>query len=191
MIIAETTALILLGAGRSQRFGAADKLSAMFLGEPLGMHAVAALESVPFARRIAVTSGTTLDYAARGCEVVRNPAPEAGLSSSVRLGVAAARRARIEAVLIALADMPPITVAQVHRLFAAAKGPDTVVASSDGIRPCPPALFGAAHFDALERLEGDAGARDLIRAGQHVVTSPDQLVDIDTEDDLAALRARF
>ena len=79
-------------------------------------------------------------------------APRTGLSLSVRLGVQAARGDGIEAVLIALADMPRITATQIYRLFDAQHGPDTVVASSDGVRPRPPVLFGSGRFDALEAL---------------------------------------
>ncbi|MBS0478930.1 MAG: nucleotidyltransferase family protein [Proteobacteria bacterium] len=191
MIAPENTALVLLAAGRSGRFGLSDKLTAPFLGRPLGLHAVTALEGVPFARRIVVQDGVKLDYAARGYEVAHNRRPEEGLSLSVRLGVQAARGEGIDAVLIALADMPRITAAQIYRLFDAQHGPRTVVASSDGVRPKPPALFGAARLNALEALEGDNGARDMILAGRHVVTSPDELIDVDTEEELAELRARF
>ena len=191
MIAPETTALILLAAGRSQRFGSSDKLTAMFLGQPLGMHVVTALEAVPFARRIVVQDSLTLDYAARGYEVVRNPRPEDGLSQSVRLGIQAARGDGIEAVLIALADMPRVTATHIYRLFDAQHGAETVVASSDGVSPKPPALFGADRFDALATMEGDAGARDMVLAGRHVVASPDELIDVDTLEELDALRAKF
>ena len=191
MIAPETTALILLAAGKSARFGLSDKLTAGFLGQPLGMHAVTALEAVPFARRIVVKEGVKLDYAARGYEEIRNPRPDDGLSLSVRLGIRAARTPGIDAVLIALADMPRITATQIHRLFDAQHGPDTVVAVSDGTRPRPPALFGASHFDALERLEGDEGARDLILGGRHVIANPDELIDVDTEQELAELAMKF
>lgn len=191
MIAPENTALILLAAGKSARFGLSDKLTEDFLGHPLGMHVVSALEAVCFARRIVVQDGVKLDYRARGYEVVHNLHPEAGLSLSVQLGVQAARREGVDAVLLALADMPRVTATQIHRLFDAAHGPDTVVASSDGVRPKPPALFGAARFDALEAMQGDKGARDLILAGRHVVTNPDELIDVDTEAELAELRAKF
>ena len=106
MIAPETTALILLAAGKSARFGLSDKLTEMFLGQPLGMHVVTALDAVPFARRVAVRDGVQLDYAARGYHEVHNSHPEQGLSLSLKMGVAAARGPGIEAVLIALADMP-------------------------------------------------------------------------------------
>jgi molybdenum cofactor cytidylyltransferase len=42
----------------------------------------------------------------------------------------------------------------------------------------------------LLALEGEAGARDLIRAGRHVVTTPAELIDVDTPEELARLRAQ-
>lgn len=191
MIAPETTALVLLAAGKSRRFGLSDKLTEPFLGQPLGMHVVTALEAVSFARRIVVQDGVKLDYAARGFEVVHNEHPDQGLSLSVRLGVEAARQDGAAAILIALADMPRITATHIHRLFDAQHGPDTVVASSDGVSPKPPALFGPGHFDALEAMQGDYGARDLILGGRHVVADPDELIDVDTEAELAELRTKF
>jgi len=188
-IRAETTALILLAAGRSARFGDADKLAADYLGKPLAYHVVTAFEDMPFAMRIAVALETRLDFASRGYDVIVNDAPDEGQSRSVGLGVSEAARRGVSAVLIALADMPRVTAAQLYRLIDEADDERAVVASSDGVKPSPPALFGAAHFDALMSLSGDRGARELIARGRHVVTSPAELIDIDTPEDLAALRA--
>ncbi|WP_267387777.1 nucleotidyltransferase family protein [Sphingomonas sp. GC_Shp_3] len=183
----ERTALVLLAAGRSSRFGAADKLAADLFGRPLGLHVAATLAPLPFAARIAVCGGTAPDYAAHGFEMLFNPRAAEGASTSVALGVAAARTHGCDAVLIALADMPCVTTAHIQRLFDASDNANTVVASSDGVRLSPPALFSAAHFDTLASLSGDQGARDLIRSGRHIVTRADELIDIDTEADLAAL----
>lgn len=183
----DRTALVLLAAGRSSRFGAADKLAADISGQPLGLHVATTLAHLPFAMRIAVCGGTALDYAAHGFDVIFNPRAAEGASTSVVLGVAAAQTGGCDAVLVVLADMPCVTAAQIQRLFDASDGAKTIVASSDGVRPSPPALFGASHFAALAALRGDQGARDLIRSGRHIVTSADELIDIDTEADLAAL----
>ena len=51
---AEDTVLILLAAGRSQRFGDADKLAQEFLHKPVAYHVVTALEAIPFLGRVAV-----------------------------------------------------------------------------------------------------------------------------------------
>ena len=189
MIRAEKTVLILLAAGRSERFGEVDKLEQDFLGHPLALHVVTAFEDVPFQARFVVKNGTDLDFESHGYRVIHNPEPKIGMSRSVKLGVECARKDGAEAVLIALADMPRVTAAHVYRLLDAADSADAVVASSDGVNPCPPAVFGAGQFDFLLNLEGDAGARDLVRAGKHVVTSPAELIDIDTPEDLERLRA--
>ncbi|QIG81502.1 nucleotidyltransferase family protein [Stakelama tenebrarum] len=188
---AEDVVLMLLAAGRSRRFGDTDKLEQHFLHQPLAFHVVTALEAVPFQARVAVVSGTSLDFAARGYRVVHNDTPESGQSHSLALCTRAARELGARAVLVALADMPRVTAAHVWRLLDEADGPDAVVASSDGHAPCPPALFGASHFDALESQQGDQGARALVRAGHHVIASPAELVDIDTPGDLAALREKY
>lgn len=191
MIKPERVALILLAAGRSRRFNDGDKLAEPFLDKPLAFHVVTALEKIPFMARIAVVSATTLDFAALGYAVVRNPDPSLGQARSLCHGVEAARELGADAVLVALADMPRVTAAHIYRMFDAADGPDAVVASSNGTHPTPPALFGRNHFDALLRLEGDQGARALILRGRHVVTSPGELVDIDTQQDLVELRALY
>lgn len=186
----EDTVLVLLAAGRSQRFGdIGSKLDEIFLGQPLGLHVAVTLESMAFRERIAVVDRADLDYGAYRFRVVRNEAAGEGLASSVRLGVACAKEQGAGAVLIALADMPRVTATHILRLFDASTGPDSVVASSDGADPRPPALFGAGQFDFLQSLDGDTGARDLVRAGRHVVTSPAELLDVDTPEDLERLRA--
>lgn len=180
--------LVLLAAGRSLRFGEEDKLAAEFLGQPLAMHVVTALEDAAFLDRVAITSGTALDFAAHGYRIIANPAPETGLSGSVRLGVAAAQAAGAAAMLVVLADMPRVTLAHVLRLLDACYGDEAVVASSDGVRTCPPAVFAAGRFSALAEATGDEGGRGMIRAGSHIITSPEELIDIDTPEDLAQLR---
>jgi molybdenum cofactor cytidylyltransferase len=141
--------------------------------------------------RIAIVSDTGLDFAALGYDVIDNPDPSLGQARSVCFGVAAAKAAGAQAVLVALADMPRVTAAHIYRLFDAADGPATIVASSDGSTPMPPALFGRDLFDELLDLQGDDGARALIKRGHHVVASPAELVDVDTREDLAELRELY
>ncbi|AQR74149.1 NTP transferase domain-containing protein [Sphingomonas sp. LM7] len=190
MLTPENTALVLLAAGHSRRFEG-DKLSEPFLDKPLAYHVVTALENVPFLTRIAVVFGTGLDFAQRGYQVEQNPDPSLGQARSLCHGVALAKQAGAEAVLVALADMPRVTAAHVYRMFDAADGAGTIVASSDGKQPGPPALFGKGMFEDLLNLEGDEGARQLIKRGHHVVTSPAELVDVDTRVDLEELRQLY
>ena len=190
MIAVERTVLLLLAAGRSARYGdVGSKLDEDFLGSPLGLHVAVTLEMVPFLERIAITGSCRIDYEAHGFRVIRNDEPEAGIATSIALGVRAAQELGADAVMLALADMPRVTATHIHRLFDASREFDTVVASSDGVDTSPPALFGRDRFDFLLALRGDEGARDLVRGGRHVVTAPAELIDVDTAEELAELRA--
>lgn len=191
MLAPESVALVLLAAGRSRRFNDGDKLAERFLDKPLAFHVVTAFAKIPFLTRIAVVSDTALDFASLGYEVVENPDPSLGQARSLCHGVMAAQAAGAEAVLVALADMPRVTAAHVYRLLDRCDGPSAVVASSDGVQPMPPVLFGKGRFPDLLALEGDQGARDLIKGGHHVVAGPGELVDIDTQEDLRDLRELY
>lgn len=189
MLTVENTTLILLAAGTSRRYGdVGSKLDEEFLGKPLGLHVAVALGDMPFRDRIAVTRTCKLDYAPYGFRVVRNDDPVGDMASSVKLAVAHAIERDAEAVLLTLADMPRVTAAHVHRLFDAAQDTQSVVASTDGKKTKPPALFGRDRFEFLMRLEGDKGAREMVAAGRHVVTSPAELIDVDTPEELERLR---
>ncbi|MBW6524724.1 NTP transferase domain-containing protein [Sphingomonas sp. RHCKR47] len=190
MIAAEDTVLVLLAAGKSARFGdVGSKLNEPFLSRPLGLHVAVALEAIPFKRRVVVTSPRcAINYAPHGFRVVTNDDAVGDMASSVRLGVACAAAEGAAAVLLALADMPRVTASHVYRLLDAADSADAVVASSDGQSPKPPAVFARPHFDTLQTLSGDQGARDLIRAGRHVVTNAAELIDVDTPQELEQLR---
>lgn len=189
MLNVEDIVLVLLAAGRSERFGdIGSKLDEPFLGKPLGVHVAVALGDIPFRARLAITGSCRIDYGAHGFETIQNDDPGSGMARSVKLGVQRAQEMQAEAVLIALADMPRLTAAHVYRMLDAADGPDTVVASSDGVDTKPPGLFGRDRFDFLLSLTGDEGARDLVRGGRHVVTAPAELIDVDTPEELDRLR---
>ncbi|MBY0581785.1 MAG: nucleotidyltransferase family protein [Sphingomonas sp.] len=189
MIAANRTVLVLLAAGRSLRFGSADKLEASWRGKPLALHAVAALRPIPFIGRVAIVSDTALDFGALGYRVIVNHRPEDGLSSSLKLGVAAAQDLGAAAMLVALADMPRVSTMHFLHLLDAGERADSVIASSDGARTMPPALFAAGRFSELAASHGDQGGRELIRNGRHITAPPGELIDIDTTKELEQLRS--
>ena len=58
MIAVEDTVLVLLAAGKSERFGGTgSKLDQEFLARPLGLHVAVALSAMPFWERVAVVDG--------------------------------------------------------------------------------------------------------------------------------------
>jgi len=174
---------LLLAAGRSTRFGAADKLAALLDGRPLLDHAAAAMRELDLAARFVVRpAGAVPCPGFVGLAVERS---QAGLGHSLAVGTRAARLAGADAVLVALGDMPFVTSAHLAAVVAAGWGTDVLVASTDGAAPTPPALIGADWFPQLEALDADEGARPLLRQARLVRAPAGTLRDIDTPADLA------
>jgi molybdenum cofactor cytidylyltransferase len=124
---------------------------------------------------------------------VENGSAHEGMASSIRAGVAALP-AEAEAVVITLGDEPSIDHEVIRRVVAtwrsAPPGTAAVVSGYEEGRGHP-VLFGAALFAALQALDGDRGARDLLAslgdgvAVVHVAAS--RPADVDTPEALAAL----
>ena len=191
MIAAEDVAAVLLAAGASTRFGPRDKLAEPLEGLPLGLHAARTLRALPFRTRIAVTREGGPDFRPYGFMPVISSDPRSGQAESIRLGLAQARRAHPQAVLIMLADMPFVTIAHIEALLARFDAGHPVIGSTDGTLISPPALFGAALFQALDGLAGDAGARALLREATLVTAPARDLADIDTPADLRSRDREF
>ena len=85
-------ALVVLAAGASRRFGAANKLLQLLDGKPLLCHTLELAAALPVMQRAAVCSVETAPLAeAAGFTVLLNPQPELGQSHSLRLGPPAGR----------------------------------------------------------------------------------------------------
>ena len=191
MIDPGAVAAIFLAAGRSSRFGAADKLLAPLDAMPVALRAAAAIVELATARRIAVCPDRDGDLArllaAEGFEIVANPDTEAGLSASLRKGIDAVAAGLERAALLCLADMPFVRAAHLRALLARFD-PETapVVASSrDGV-PMPPALFARAVFGELATATGERGGRALLASAALVPAAAGELADIDRPADLSA-----
>ena len=175
-----------LAAGRSQRFGAADKLSAELAGKPLLHWAADVGRSINAAQHLLVTGP---NFAAQdlpsGYGHLVNEAPSEGLASSLRIAAAHSRNA--SALLILLGDMPRVTAAHLQAILSLhIAHPDRAIFSSiPGGSPQPPALFPATLLPVVEAMSGDSGARILATDALFVAADADLLVDVDTPDDLA------
>ncbi len=145
--------------------------------------------------------------------IVENPDPNSGMGSSLRAGMAAllavprqtstsspsladhpssapANQAEPDRVLLLVSDQPLLT-AEHLRLLLAAPAPDGIVAAAYNGRLGVPAVFSREHFAALAAVEGDHGARTLLRTLPATpIDLPEAAVDIDTPDDLRDLSTR-
>jgi len=186
-----TVGAVLLAAGRSARFGEANKLLATVEDVPIVRRAARTLTESSVSGPVAVL-GHEADavrdaLAGLPVESRHNEDYAAGQSTSVAAGVAVARERSWDAVLFALGDMPWVSPGTVETLVSAyASGSETVLAPAyEGTRGNP-VVFDAGHFEALAAVSGDRGGRDLIeRSGTLVpVDDPGVCRDVDRPGDL-------
>lgn len=186
-----TTTAVLLAAGRGTRFGG-NKLEAMLGDTMLGLRAARTLAGMECGALFAIHNPAHVKLAAaltaEGFTLIGNQNAGAGLSHSLALAAKAALTTDAAALLICLADMPLLTPDHLSALVAAHHAnPDSIIASqADGIRS-PPAIFPRAMWSLLALLDGDAGARGLLKDALCVDAPAHVLVDIDTPAALAAI----
>lgn len=188
---------VLLAAGTSSRFGAANKLLASVDGDPLVRHAARTLVAADLDPLVAVVGheadGVRAALDGLGFAVVENPDYAAGQATSVRVAVAALDSNAVAAAVFALGDMPAVAPESVEALVAAHRaGHGTALAAAHGGERGNPVLFDATRFPALAGVDGDVGGRELLHSGEDsaLVETGDPGVqrDVDTRDDLAAVR---
>ena len=194
-------AAIILAAGRSTRMGGPNKLLAEIAGRPL-VRIAAEQALASRARPVIVVTGhqrEQVEAVLDGLKVerVHNPDFAAGLSTSVKAGLAAVPP-DVDGAVICLGDMPQVDAALIDRLIAAfdpERGDLVVVPTIAGKRGNP-VVWSRRFFADLSALEGDVGARHLIgRYPEAVVEVPvsDEaaLVDVDTPEALIAVKAEI
>lgn len=183
---------ILLGAGGSNRLGRPKQLL-HFEGKTLLRRAAEAIAASVCDPVVAVL-GSEKDEAEAEIADVRvricfNQDWQSGLSSSIKTGLKALLliEPQIDALVITLCDQPFVTAQTIDGLaarFFETRRP-MVAAEYDGVAGVP-ALFSREMFDALCKLEGDKGARDLIRdpnASIETIEVKEAAIDVDTSDD--------
>jgi len=113
-----------------------------------------------------------------------------GLATSLKVAIGQTERRfpRCAGLLVTLADQPFVPLTHLRALIERFREPGvSVVATEYGGGFGVPAVFGRVHFDALQALEGDFGARRLLAdLGPVGVACPEAGHDIDTPADYAA-----
>ena len=103
-----------------------------------------------------------------GCAVVVADDAREGMGRSLAAGVAAARGHAH--VFVGLADMPFVQATTLRRLRSLA-GPGRIVRPMCRGRPGHPVGFAEDHFEALSRLRGDEGAREVVAANRRALVT--------------------
>ena len=185
-----------MAAGSSSRMGV-PKQTLQFRGQSmLRRAALAALGAG--CRPVLVVTGAHAEQSRgelRGLNVIEvfNALWETGMASSVRAGVEGLVGADplVAAAVLMLCDQPHVTSEIISGLVAAYRATGRrVVASAYGGVFGVPALFARALFAELARLEGAAGAKQVIKrhaAEAHFLPFRGGEVDVDTPDDFSRL----
>ena len=189
-------AALVLAAGQSRRMGR-NKLLLPIDGTPMVARTVDALIASS-ATDIVVVTGHQADQvraalAGRGVAFVHNPDFAAGLSTSLKAGLAALP-ADADGALVCLGDMPLVTPAHLDRLIAAfnpVEGRLVCVPTYDGKRGNP-VLWARQFFAEMQALAGDVGARGLLERHAEALcevamNDAGVLLDVDTPDAFSAV----
>jgi molybdenum cofactor cytidylyltransferase len=184
---------ILLAAGRGRRFdpsGAHNKLLQQLpAGEPVVLASARKLLAV-LPKVIAVVppadGGVAALLRAQGCEVTLCADADSGMGASLAHAIRHSLPAA-DTWVVALGDMPFVRPETIEALLAALAGGAGIAAPVMAGRRGNPVAFGHAHLAALLALQGDQGARNLLKSfpvTQVDVSDPGIFQDIDTPADL-------
>lgn len=181
-----------MAAGQATRFRE-NKLLYVWQGKTLLDRALEAAPASLFANAVAVASDMDVArHAARaGYGVVINPTPQRGQGSTITLGMRGMDR--MDAVLFCVADQPCLSQASVQRLLDVYE-PGEICALSHCGRRGNPVLFPSECFGALRGLlPAETGKAVIAQYPNRLVlvqaACADELLDIDTREDAARLRA--
>ncbi|MDO4493550.1 MAG: nucleotidyltransferase family protein [Clostridia bacterium] len=183
-------ACVLLAAGLGTRAGG-DKLSRLWHGAPLIAAAAELAAAGPFGKRVAVVRehDAVVRTAVKNAGLFEtvNPAPGEGITSSLKLGLAAVTEGETpDGVLFLVADQPqlkPETIAAMCAAFETAPGCILRPQSPEG-KTGNPVLFPKDFFGELAELTGDMGGKQVVHRHPECVRfvpcGAEELADLDT-----------
>lgn len=189
---------VLLAGGASRRFGAGNKLLAELDGVPMVARVAREIAASGVAELVVVTGAEHDAYvtalSAQSARLVRNPAWDAGIGSSISAGVRALSEVP-QGAFIVPGDLPNLTADVFRRIgttFAGAAGGRVVVPVTAEGSQRNPVLWPRRFFPQLAALSGPKGGKSLLDTlGEARVDVPfddeSLFADIDTPDDYARL----
>lgn len=181
-------AAVVLAAGASTRLGEPKQLVRLG-GETLLERAVRTAREAGLSPVIAVVRDAALiePLQTLGAQVLLNRRAYEGMSTSIHAGVRWSEGMKASGVVLMTCDQPAVTP---EHLRALCDEPAGTAGSGYAGKVGIPAYFPAASFAELMSLEGDVGARELLRQAR-AVSFEALLLDVDTEDDLKRARELY
>ncbi len=181
------TALV-LAAGKSTRMGEENKLLLKFNDKAMVAHVIDQLIDSKVSDIIVVTGNEFAEVRkaiSQKVEFTHNPDFDMGLSTSLKAGIAALHSA-CDGVMVCLGDMPYISATTYDALLDAFEKGYIIAPTSHG-KVGNPIIFSREYFEEFGALDGDKGARGLLKKYPEKVIKVDLgtdsiLEDIDTPD---------
>ncbi len=193
----ESVACIILAAGMSIRFGSAKLLSEL-QGKTLLQRAIDTANNSAADYVILVVGAYASRILAKTqtgrAQVVFNNKFDEGQSSSIKCGISNLPK-DCSAAIIMVADQPFLKseyLDKMIQIFRTQGSSRKIIALSEGAEPRNPVLVGKEIFPELMKLEGDVGARAIIRHSRRIkvvpVDDPKAFLDIDDRRNIAQLK---
>lgn len=181
---------ILLAAGSSRRFGAANKLLHPLAGRALVSHAADAIRAVRLDKKIAIVSTADVAKHLRDFDCVDVSAHELSMATSLKAGITRAIELDATKALIHLGDMPAVESQLLQEIIENC-AEDTPSMTRSGRVKSPPACFPAKLFGQIMQIDGDKGARQLLASiakTRSVIVPNSMIADIDKPSDINGLQ---
>ncbi|EGB97302.1 MULTISPECIES: nucleotidyltransferase family protein [Pseudomonas] len=156
---------LVLAAGSSVRFGGDKRRALMADGRSLLVHSVERACAVFDEVRVVLRAGERAEALGlpSACRVISSVDCAQGMGHSLAAGAASLADCEARAVAVVLGDMPWVAPATLG-LLARQAGASTIVLPWHAGRQGHPVLFGRDFWPALAQLQGDEGARSVVKA---------------------------
>ncbi|MBY5791785.1 molybdopterin-guanine dinucleotide biosynthesis protein MobA [Rhizobium leguminosarum bv. viciae] len=194
-----SVAIVILAAGKASRMGEGGKhkLLAEFDGVPLVRRSALTALAADAASVIVVTGHrrSEIEAALDGLALtfIDNPDYASGMASSLIAGFSSRDADSAEGILVMLADMPSISTTHLNALISAFRnaGGEAVVRAVSQGKPGNPVILPRSLNQAVLRLQGDVGARDIVTTSGLPVLDVDvgdaALLDVDKPEEVLAV----
>jgi len=192
----ENSAVFILSAGLSVRYGEVDKLMENLGGKPLLAHAIDTAKSLPFAAFYGIVPHSSQRrrdlFHQAGFNVIDNPSPEKGQGLSLILAAQKALAEDYEAICILLGDMPFIASTHLEVLMEALYDKESAISACNQTI-MPPLALRRSMMLPLAKIRPEAGAKTLLRGEKttHIPLSNQAAQDIDDPEIMAWLNEKL
>ena len=189
------TGIIILAAGSASRFGSAKQLL-FFNQKSLLQHVINEAITAQINSIIVVTGANAelilQSLQQHSIQVVYNEHWQQGMASSIVAGLSEMLlNKEINEVIITVCDQPFVTAHLFNQLCKKkTESGKNIVACSYADTVGTPVLFTQKYFDKLLHLQGDEGAKKLLKQYHDEVATvsfPQGIIDIDTREDYEKL----